>query len=417
MAIPLSFAGLPLYIHAPDFYAVEAGLSLALIGVIILTIRVLDAVQDPIIGWLSQKYSAYRLPIILTALVLMSVSFVMLFHPIKNATAAWFIASLFLATTAFSILSINLNSIGSLWSKDTNQKTQITTWREALGLIGLLIAAIIPSLFSLQIFSYILSGLLAITALIFFFWTKSHHDMIAKNEKNDKPKDYQFLRNSQNLWFYGIYLISMIASAIPAVLVIFFIRDQLNAEVYTGIFLLLYFLSGVMGMPLWQYLSRKTCKHAAWMIAMGLAVCAFVWAAFLGDGDIWQYAVICFLSGIALGAELALPPSILSDQIDEQQNQNQTSFYFAVMAFLSKAALAIGSGIAFLILGFTSFTPATDNTSEALLSLTLTYAVLPCIIKIFAIGTMFLWFKQKKKESNNEEFIHHHLNDRSHHVS
>jgi len=321
------------------------------------------------------------------------------------------------ATTSFSILSINLNSIGSLWSKDTAQKTRITTWREGLGLFGLLIAAILPSLFNLQIFSYILTGLLALSALIFFLWSKNHDTIVQKTDNKVAKADFKILLHPQNIWFFGAYTLSMIASAIPAVLVLFFIRDHLNAESYTGIFLLLYFLSGALGMPLWQWLSNKTCKHAAWMLAMGLAVISFIWAAFLNPNDIIQYGVICFLSGIALGAELALPPSILSDQIDEQDKQDQTSLYFSAMAFLSKASLAIGSGIAFLVLGFSSFTPATENSDTALQSLVLTYAVLPCIIKIIAIGTMFLWFRHKKEKSTNEEFINHHLNNRSDHVS
>jgi len=417
MAIPLSFAGLPLYIYSPDYYAIETGLSLALIGTIILVIRIFDAIQDPIIGILSQKFSQYRLAIMTGATALMALGFVMLFHPVTNIAAIWFTLSLLIATTTFSILSINLNSIGSLWSKDTNQKTRITTWREGLGLIGLLIAAILPSLFNLQIFSYILSGLLVLSAVIFFFWSKTHSNIIQKNENKIKKINFKGLIHSQNIWFFTTYTLSMIASAIPAVLVLFFIRDHLNAEAYTGIFLLLYFLSGALGMPLWQKLSNKTCKHAAWIMAMGLAVISFVWAAFLSPNDVWQYGIICFLSGIALGAELALPPSILSDQIDEQNNQDQTSLYFSAMAFLSKASLAIGSGIAFLILGFSSFTPASDNSETALQSLVLTYAVLPCIIKIIAIATMLLWFRHKKEKSTNEEFIQHHLNDRSDHVS
>lgn len=417
MAIPLSFAGLPLYIYAPDFYATTVGIPLALIGVIIMATRVFDAVQDPVIGWFSQKFLNHRLSLMLTSMALMALGFLMLFHPLQNFTALWLTFSLLVTTTAFSILSINLNSIGSLWSKNSNQKTQITTWREGLGLIGLLTAAILPSVFSFQIFSYILTFLLFISAFVFSFWNKNHENIIQKNEKTGQKPNLKLLLHPHNIWFFSVYILSMIASSIPAVLVIFFIRDQLNAEIYTGIFLILYFLSGAFGMPLWQKLAAKTCKHSAWMMAMGLAIISFIWAAFLNEGDIFQYGAICFISGIALGAELALPPSILSDQIDKQKGRNQTSLYFSAMAFFSKSSLAIGSGIAFIILGTSTFTPGIQNTAGALTSLTLTYAVLPCIIKIIAIIAMLFWRKYNQKEHYNENSVNLNSLNRSHHVS
>ena len=50
LAIPLAVAGLPIYLHAPDFYARELLLSLTAIGASLLVLRILDAVQNPLIG-------------------------------------------------------------------------------------------------------------------------------------------------------------------------------------------------------------------------------------------------------------------------------------------------------------------------------------------------------------------------------
>ncbi|HMY40567.1 MAG TPA: MFS transporter, partial [Marinagarivorans sp.] len=56
LALPLTFAGLPIYIHAPDYYAVELGIPLATIGFLLLVLRIIDAVQDPLIGALSDRF-------------------------------------------------------------------------------------------------------------------------------------------------------------------------------------------------------------------------------------------------------------------------------------------------------------------------------------------------------------------------
>jgi len=60
LAFPLAFAGLPLYIHAPDFYNRHLGLGLGTIGIILLVVRLFDAVQDPVIGYLSDRHASSR---------------------------------------------------------------------------------------------------------------------------------------------------------------------------------------------------------------------------------------------------------------------------------------------------------------------------------------------------------------------
>ncbi len=407
MALPLAFAGLPLYIHAPDFYAVQGGLSLAAIGMTILLVRVFDAVQDPLIGWLSNKYAAKRPALMIGAFAAMAAGFLMLFNPPAQLTLLWFAISLLIATTAFSILTINLNALGSLWSGQRDEKTRITAWREAFGLIGLLIAAILPGLFNLHVYAVILSVLLAGAAFLLWQWNKAHHAVIARREGLYERLNLTALLAKANRGFYAVYGLSMLASSIPAVLVLFFIRDRLGLEEYTGLFLLLYFLSGALGMPLWQALARRVGKERAWLFSMFVAVAAFVWAYFLGTGALAPYALVCVFSGLALGAELALPPALLSEMIDRQGAQDQTAFYFAAMAFLAKAALAAGSGLAFLILGFSSFVPASANAAAALQALGFTYAVLPCLLKLAAAAGLYCIIQSLRRGDHHAHSVHH----------
>ena len=111
LALPVAFAGLPLYIHAPDFYTQHLGLGLGAMGVILLAVRLFDAVQDPVIGYLSDRYPAYRNHILMSGVVLLTLGlFALFFGPqFAVATSVWFAASMILATTGFSVVVINLN--------------------------------------------------------------------------------------------------------------------------------------------------------------------------------------------------------------------------------------------------------------------------------------------------------------------
>ena len=62
MAAPLAFAALPLYVLFPQFYATELGLSLGALGALLLLVRALDAITDPLIGrWLDAHLHTHNL--------------------------------------------------------------------------------------------------------------------------------------------------------------------------------------------------------------------------------------------------------------------------------------------------------------------------------------------------------------------
>jgi Na+/melibiose symporter-like transporter len=188
----------------------------------------------------------------------------------------------------------------------------------------------------------------------------------------------------------AVFLANGIASAIPATLVLFFIADVLQAESRQGFFLALYFVAGAAGMPLWIRLSAAIGKVRAWAIAMLAAIAAFVWAALLGPGDVFAFAIICALSGLALGADLALPPSILADVIDRRGAMASAGAYFGVWTLATKLNLALAAGIALPLLAALGYTPgATD--AAALGALAFVYAAVPCALKLAAVGTL-AWF-------------------------
>ena len=49
-ALPLAFVALPLYVMWPHYFANRFGVSLGLIGGLLLVTRILDAVLDPALG-------------------------------------------------------------------------------------------------------------------------------------------------------------------------------------------------------------------------------------------------------------------------------------------------------------------------------------------------------------------------------
>ena len=145
-------------------------------------------------------------------------------------------------------------------------------------------------------------------------------------------------------------------------------------------------------MPLWVMLAERLGKVTAWGIGMLLAVLAFSWAASFGSGDRIGFLVVCIASGIALGADLALPPALLADAIEKQNAREQTGGYFGIWTFATKANLAVAAGLALPVVsafGYRSGEPASN-----VAALTLAYTVLPCFLKLGALA--LLWKIHRK---------------------
>ncbi|TYC55870.1 MFS transporter [Rhodobacterales bacterium] len=400
MAFPLAFAGLPIYLHAPDFYASVMNQPVTAIGTVLLVLRLVDALQDPVIGKLSDRYHEARSAILFIGTILLGAGFWMLFNPLSGATLFWFAASVLICTTGFSIVSINFQALGGLWDVPPKARTAVTAGREGFGLVGLLVASVLPTVLAgwlgtAEAFHWLTLAYLPLLALgLFLLWRWLRTVPLEVAPVGTISLSWRAILASR--WrrlFFSILFLNGFASAIPAVLVLFFVRDRLGAENLTGLFLLIYFLAGALSMPLWSRLAGRYGKLRAWRLSMLVAILTFFWAVALGRGDATAFAFVCALSGLALGADLAIPPALLADHIDEDARQANASGLFAIMAFLSKSALALATGLTLPALGLAGYQPDGPMTRELDLALSLTYAGLPCVLKLAAFCAIWLYEK------------------------
>ncbi|MBM3610718.1 MAG: MFS transporter [Alphaproteobacteria bacterium] len=421
IGLPMAFAGFPLYIFAPDFYATNHGVSLTLLGGLLLAIRLFDAVQDPLIGWLVDRLRGKFMPLLTSAGIILCISIFGLFNSLLFSPPVWFSLCMLFAVSAYSILTIILGVRATLWTIDKEDQTRISGARESFGITGLIIAVSMPTLLSRLVTPnrvYLLyTGVLSILMLggIYSFSKLYFKPIsIATAHKRNHFSLLPALRTlpKQSLKLFAVYSLSMLASSFSAALVIFYVRDLLGAENLTGLFLILYFSSGAAAMPLWKSLSVRIGKYKTWALSNIVAVVSFIGAFFLNVGDVWPYAIVCSLSGLALGADLMLPPSILSDHIHGTGNKAFSGTYYAFLPFISKASLALASAIALPTLEVAGFKPQTINSDPALIALSVTYAIIPCLLKIMATGLLYGFFIRFNIGENNEG-IQNHSNTRS----
>ena len=386
LGLPLAFAALPIYVHVPRFYAEMAGMELALLGAILLGTRLLDAGIDPWLGWLADRVP--RPTMVALALVPFALGFVALLNPPAENAALWLIGSLTLTYIGFSAASVAYQAWGVDIGPTSALRTRLTAAREGFGLLGVVLAAGLPVVLASDLdagiarLSWVLPPLLLIAAATTFSRVGVGQPVPAASQPL-LPSLRRVMADAAFRRLLGVFVANGIASALPATLFLFFVADVLQQEKASGPLLALYFVAGAASLPLWVKLSARFGRVHAWLGAIVLAIVAFAGASQLGSNDLALFAVICIASGLALGADLALPAAIAADL---GERQGQAGACFGVWNLVAKLNLALAAGLALPLLALLGYVP---GSGEGLASLTFAYALLPLGFK--ALAGILLW--------------------------
>lgn len=394
---PLAFVALPLYVVLPNHYARSYAVPLAALGAVLLAARLMDALLDPLIGrWCDRLFARSARAVLgaaaAAAVVLALGLWALLFPPAALQQAlvpllTW--AGLWMAVTytAYSVASVAHQTWGARLGGDEVQRSRITAWREGLALVGVLTAAVLPGTLGLGATVVAFALLLA---LGWWAWTGAlHPPRHDPNEPNLAAALASPLRQPRFLKLLAVYVINGTASAVPATLVLFFVQDRLQAPpAMEPAFLATYFLCAALSLPLWVRVVNRLGLARTWLVGMLLAVATFVWAATLGTGDVWPFVLVCALSGMALGTDLALPAALLNGLMDDLGERGQREgAYLGWWNFAAKLNLALAAGLALPLLGWWGYAPGARD-PEALQTLTAAYCLLPCALKLLAAGLL-----------------------------
>ena len=403
LGLPLAFVALPLYVILPNHYAREFAAPLAALGAVLLGARLIDAVLDPWIGrWCDRLFARSTGAVLgaaaLAAVVLALGLWGLLFPPaavLDHGMAAllgWAGGVMAITYTAFSVVSVAHQAWGARLGGNEAQRSRVVAWREGLALLGVLLAAVLPGTLGL---GATVTSFAVLLALGCWVWSRSVAPVASATDQGAAPAaalqpGRSPLRQPAFRKLLAVFVLNGTASAIPATLVLFFVQDRLQAPpALEPAFLATYFLFAALSLPLWVRAVARFGLARTWLAGMALAVAVFVWAATLGAGDAVPFLVVCALSGVALGTDLALPGAMLAGVIGQLGERGQREgAYFGWWSFATKLNLALAAGLALPLLAWFGYTPGARS-PEALQTLTAAYCLLPCALKLAAGALLY----------------------------
>jgi glycoside/pentoside/hexuronide:cation symporter, GPH family len=394
LGLPLAFVALPLYVQLPHHYAQRYGVPLATLGGLLLAVRVLDAVADPWLGrWVDRAFArspqrVWRQGGALAVVLALGLGAAYAPGPVQgDALLLWVALALVATSLAYSGLTIAHHSWGARLGGNEVYQGQVVAWREGAGLLGVVLASVLPTAVGVPAMLVVFAVALAAAVLV---WRRSPQPP-CQPATNAPVADWAWpWRRPAFRALMAVFVLNGMASAVPATLFLFFVQDRLQVpSAGQPVLLGTYFVMAAVGLPLWLRVVRRWGLARAWAAGMGLSVLVFAWAMGLGAGDVAAFAWVCALSGLALGADLALPGALLAGVIDRAGDRaHHASAYFGWWQFAAKLNLALAAGLALPLLAWWGYTPG-STAPDGLRALAWAYAGLPCVLKLAALAALW----------------------------
>jgi glycoside/pentoside/hexuronide:cation symporter, GPH family len=404
LGFPLAFLALPLYVVLPAHYAEQHGVPLAVLGIVLLLTRALDAACDPFIGEAVDRIFARSnrraWGLAAAAAVVVAAGFSALFFPPVGAGVllAWLSVSLLVTYLGFSVLVVVHQAWGARLGGDAKQRARVVAWREGCGLVGVLAASILPSQFGMAAASAVLVATLAIGMALLARAPSASSTTPARRAEASGHWALPW-RSAQFRRLLAVFMLNGIASAVPATLVLFFVRDRLQLVNAEALFLGAYFAAAIASVPLWVRAVRAFGLVPAWLAGMGLAVVAFAWVLALGAGDGAAFLAVCIASGVALGADLTLPGALLTGVVQRDgHGARAEGVYVGWWNSATKLNLGLAAGAALPLLALAGYAPG-QRDAQALHALSLAYVVVPCVLKLAAAALLWRWWITTRSEA------------------
>lgn len=408
----------PVMVFIPKFYSSEMGVPLALTATIILAVRIFDVITDPAVGFMGDRTDTRwgrRRPWIAAATPILMLSIYMLFLPREGAGAVYMFVWMMMLSLGTTMLMIPYYAWAAELSPDYNERSRITGWRSMMGVVGSLVAQLIPAV---ALIAYGYGGSAAVLKLVGIAMliimpicvlltitqvpeTRNYTSSVTPLLKGLKL----MLENGPFKLLIIAFMISSIGLSITTPLYLFFITYVLHAEEKAIFMLTFFYLANFLAVPFWVWLSYRIGKHKAYMCSFALIALAHPFYLLLGDGQFWYMLPITLTTGFAAGGFAALPNSMKADVIDLdtlKSGENRAALFFSTWSFTAKMSGSLGGSIAIYGLALVGFDalPGAFNNADQLFGLRFLFALFPSLF--FLAAGAVIWKYPITKERHTE---------------
>ena len=404
------------------FYTNICGLSPAACATLFLIARFLDAINDPLVGFIidhlpTRKMGHFR-PTLILGTILCSANFLLLwFGPMLSTSGKLAIAyvSYILLGVLFPLMDISLNSLLPVMTEDTKERNSLSSIKGLAYVIGALVIGVAAPLIlgdTSNKQGYI-NLVLIMTAVIFFFsiiGTMGVKERVKPQMENSYSVKELFKILSQKpvyITFLAVLLYSIGSNIVNAANTYFYtyiFEDLTLASIITLITCVTVFpATMVIGNLIGRFGKKK-------MYAIGLALAGLAPIIRLLDvRSIPLLIVSVLIAGIGAGFAAPLNYGIQADNtdyIEVSMGIRAEGAVASLSSFVSKCAMGIGGAIPGYLLQLAGFdSKAAVQNADVINVIVLCVLILPAIINVVAIVIFSKGYPITKEKLNEQTYL------------
>lgn len=404
------------------FYTNICGLSPAACATLFLIARFLDAINDPLVGFIidhlpTRKMGHFR-PTLILGTILCSVNFLLLwFGPMLSTSGKLAIAyvSYILLGVLFPVMDISLNSLLPVMTEDMKERNSLSTIKGLAYVIGALVIGVAAPLIlgdTSNKQGYI-NLVLIMTAVIFFFsiiGTMGVKERVKPQMENSYSVKELFKILSQKpvyITFLAVLLYSIGSNIVNAANTYFYtyiFEDLTLASIITLITCVAVFpATMVIGNLIGRFGKKK-------MYAIGLALAGLAPIIRLLDvRSIPLLIVSVLIAGIGAGFAAPLNYGIQADNtdyIEVSMGIRAEGAVASLSSFVSKCAMGIGGAIPGYLLQLAGFdSKAAVQNDDVINVIVLCVLILPAIVNVLAIVIFSKGYPITKEKLNEQTYL------------
>ena len=404
------------------FYTNICGLSPAACATLFLIARFLDAINDPLVGFMidhlpTRKMGHFR-PTLILGTILCSVNFLLLwFGPMLSTSGKLAIAyvSYILLGVLFPVMDISLNSLLPVMTEDMKERNSLSSIKGLAYVIGALVIGVAAPLIlgdTSNKQGYI-NLVLIMTAVIFFFsiiGTMGVKERVKPQMENSYSVKELFKILSQKpvyITFLAVLLYSIGSNIVNAANTYFYtyiFEDLTLASIITLITCVTVFpATMVIGNLIGRFGKKK-------MYAIGLALAGLAPIIRLLDvRSIPLLIVSVLIAGIGAGFAAPLNYGIQADNtdyIEVSMGIRAEGAVASLSSFVSKCAMGIGGAIPGYLLQLAGFdSKAAVQNDDVINMIVLCVLILPAIVNVVAIVIFSKGYPITKEKWNEQTYL------------
>ena len=422
------------------FFTNVAGIRPGLAGTILLIGKIWDAVNDPIVGVMSDRTVSRwgrRLPWLLYGAIPFGIFYFLQWilprfsaDPVANGWGLfwYYVAIGILFNVFYTVVNLPYTTLTAELTQDYNERTSLTSFRFAFSIGG----SILSSILALVIFSHVadprqqylvLGAVCAVLSVLPLYWCVwGIRDRVVSVESQRREtqvlsESLPFLQqlrivfnNRPFLYVTGIYLCSWLGVQVTAAIIPYFVVNCMGLENkdFTTVIIAVQVTALVM-LFVWSYISGRLGKKAVYFMGMILWIIAQAGLFFLQPGQVGLMYVLAVMAGFGVSTAYLIPWSMMPDviELDElKTGQRREGIFYGFMVLLQKFGLALGLFLVGIALEWSGFkeTIAGQATPEqpasALLAIRVAIGPLPTLCLI--IGLVLAYFYPITREVHAE---------------